>query len=52
MPPGLGSLSLLYKIVILNGARLADLMIKHDLGVSVAATYQRKRIDADFSAGD
>lgn len=37
-----------YKIVLIDGARLADLMIEHDLGVSVAATYQLKRIDSDF----
>lgn len=37
-----------YKVVLIDGARLADLMIEHDLGVSVAATYQLKRIDSDF----
>ena len=37
-----------YKIVLIDGARLAELMIEHDLGVSVAATYQLKRIDSDF----
>lgn len=39
-----------YKVVLLDGERLADLMIEHDLGVSVAATYQLKRIDSDFFA--
>ena len=37
-----------YKIVLIDGQRLADLMIEHDLGVSVAATYNLKRIDSDF----
>lgn len=37
-----------YKVVLIDGERLADLMIEHDLGVSVAATYQLKRIDSDF----
>lgn len=37
-----------YKVVLIDGARLADLMIEHDLGVSVAATYHLKRIDSDF----
>jgi restriction system protein len=37
-----------YKIVLVDGARLAELMIEHDLGVSVAATYQLKRLDSDF----
>lgn len=41
-----------YKVVLLNGTRLADLMIEHDLGVSVAATYQLKRIDSDFFADE
>ncbi|MBS0291105.1 MAG: restriction endonuclease [Proteobacteria bacterium] len=37
-----------YKVVLIDGERLADLMIEHDLGVSVAASYQLKRIDSDF----
>ena len=40
------------KIVLIDGARLADLMIEHDLGVSVAATYRLKRLDTDFFAED
>lgn len=40
------------KIVLIDGARLADLMIEHDLGVSVAATYRLKRIDTDFFIED
>lgn len=41
-----------YKIVLIDGARLAELMIEHDLGVSVAASYQLKRLDSDFFAED
>lgn len=41
-----------YKIVLIDGQRLADLMIEHDLGVSVAATYNLKRIDSDFFADE
>lgn len=37
-----------YKIVLIDGARLADLMIEHNLGVSVEDTFQLKRIDSDF----
>jgi restriction system protein len=37
-----------YRVVLIDGVRLSDLMIEHDLGVSVAATYQLKRIDSDF----
>ncbi len=42
------ALSSQYKVVLIDGERLADLMIEHDLGVSVAATYYLKRIDSDF----
>ena len=42
------ALSSQYKVVLIDGERLADLMIEHDLGVSVAATCQLKRIDSDF----
>jgi restriction system protein len=41
-----------YRIVLIDGARLADLMIEHDLGVAVTATYQLKRIDSDFFSED
>jgi restriction system protein len=37
-----------YRIVLIDGARLAQLMIEHDLGVSIAATYHLKKIDSDF----
>lgn len=41
-----------YRIVLIDGVRLADLMIEHDLGVAVTATYQLKRIDSDFFSED
>ncbi len=41
-----------YKVVLIDGTRLADLMIEHDLGVSVAATYHLKRIDSNFFADE
>lgn len=41
-----------YKVVLIDGPRLSDLMIEHDLGVSVAASYQLKRIDSDFFADE
>jgi restriction system protein len=37
-----------YKVVLLDGYRLADLMIEHNLGVSVEAVYQVKKLDSDF----
>ena len=41
-----------YKVVLIGGERLADLMIEHDLGVSVTTTYHLKRIDSDFFSED
>ncbi len=41
-----------YRIVLIDGARLAELMIQHDLGVSVVDTYQLKRLDSDFFADE
>jgi restriction system protein len=36
------------KIVLLDGARLAQLMIDHDIGVADVATYKIKRVDLDY----
>jgi restriction system protein len=36
------------RIVLINGSDLAELMIDFDVGVSVAASYQIKRLDSDF----
>lgn len=36
------------RIVLIDGQRLAELMIDHDVGVSVTTNYQLKRIDSDF----
>ncbi len=41
-----------YKVVFIDGARLSDLMIEHNLGVSVVASYHLKRIDSDFFADE
>jgi len=35
-------------IVLIDGERLAELMIEYDIGVSVIQTYEIKRIDSDF----
>ena len=35
-------------IVLIDGKKLADLMIKYDLGTSTAHTYELKRIDSDY----
>jgi restriction system protein len=36
------------KIILINGIELARLMIEHNVGVSVSATYVTKRIDLDY----
>ena len=36
------------KIVLINGEKLAQLMIDHDIGVSTTSTYTIKKIDLDY----
>lgn len=36
------------KIVLIDGSRLAELMMDHNVGVSVARDYLVKKIDLDF----
>jgi restriction system protein len=36
------------KVILINGSRLADLMIEHDIGVSTQRTISIKRIDSDY----
>lgn len=36
------------RIVLIDGKQLADLMIDHNLGVSVTQTYRVKRLDSDY----
>lgn len=40
------------KVVLIDGRRLAELMIEYNLGVSTVETYAIKRIDSDFFAED
>ncbi|WP_309400320.1 restriction endonuclease [Cerasicoccus maritimus] len=40
------------KIILIDGDRLADLMIEHNLGVAIETTYEVKRIDSDFFEQD
>ena len=41
-----------YRVVLIDGERLAQLMIEYNLGVSVTVTYEVKRIDNDFFVDD
>lgn len=36
------------KVILIDGSRLADLMIEHDIGVSTTRTIALKRIDTDY----
>ena len=36
------------KIVLIDGKRLAELMIDYDVGVTTVMTYQLKRVDSDY----
>ena len=36
------------KIVLVDGQRMAELMIAHNVGVTVVQTYEIKRVDSDF----
>jgi restriction system protein len=36
------------KIVLIDGGKLAQLMIEHDVGVSTTASYEVKQIDTDY----
>lgn len=38
------------KIILVDGQRLAELMIEHSVGVSAVASYEIKRIDSDYFA--
>ncbi len=40
------------KVVLIDGAMLADLMIDYNIGVSTRETYEIKRVDSDFFAED
>ena len=37
-----------YKIVLIDGKRLADFMVDYDIGVTEVSTYKLKRIDSDY----
>jgi restriction system protein len=36
------------KVILVDGARLAELMFEHGVGVATVNTYSIKRIDSDF----
>ncbi len=40
------------KIILIDGRRLAELMIDHDVGVTTVQTYRVKRVDSDYFEED
>ena len=40
------------KVILIAGAQLAELMIDYGVGVTTEATYELKRIDADYFADE
>ena len=36
------------KLVLIDGTRLAELMIEYELGVSTQYTYRIKQLDSDY----
>lgn len=40
------------KIVLVDGRQLAELMIDHDIGVTLVRTYKVKRLDSDYFESD
>jgi restriction system protein len=36
------------RVVLVDGPKLADLMIRHNVGVRVRHSYQVKRVDMDY----
>ena len=40
------------KIILIDGARLATLMVDHNVGVAPVGVYELKKIDSDYFEGD
>jgi restriction system protein len=40
------------RVVLIDGAELGELMIDHGVGVSVACSYDLKRLDEDYFDSD
>jgi restriction system protein len=40
------------KIILVNGERLASLMVDHDVGVTAVGEYKLKKIDSDYFEGE
>lgn len=40
------------RIILIDGAKLTELMVDHDIGVSMIGTYPVKRVDSDYFVED
>lgn len=40
------------RIILLDGERLAELMIEHNVGVTLGNNYQLKKVDSDYFSGE
>lgn len=40
------------KIILIDGERLAGLMVDHNVGVSLLGVYELKKIDSDYFEGE
>ena len=40
------------RIILIDGIKLADYMMDHNVGVSVTSTYEIKKVDSDFFEED
>lgn len=40
------------RVILIDGEELANLMIEHDLGVSVKEVFALKRVDTDYFEGE
>jgi restriction system protein len=40
------------KIILIDGEQMAEMLIDHNVGVSVVQTYEVKKIDTDYFAGE
>ena len=41
-----------HRVVLIDGEKLADLMIEHNVGVRVSRALEFKRLDEDFFSED
>ena len=38
----------MHKIILIDGEKLVDLMVRYNIGVQIKTTYEIKQVDEDF----